>query len=445
VFAFAVIFVLAAVALTTRAQDPVTERDPTKDKKGRPTAEAKAADAMAEEIEIMRRLLEKTLGGLQHAATTTAPPVNPFPYNQYGPYSGPITTFQTGSSMPGGWGYPQGPTPQTSTYYPQNYWNPYNTAIPYTPGTATPERRGPEGVYLKGYGIVYTATIMLPTAPPVADAPTSAPKTLSDWDRTRLELRGEKAEAPKPHAAKDTIADAVLKVLATNGKHFSQLGENEQVTVALTLPRHQACTACHGEKGKTGGGTSSGTSGSSPGGTSTGSSTSEPLTKEEQETRNKIKAAKADAEKQILLGELHLKQNKWDQAAAAFEEALKHLSVVQELVQRYGVNPRESQDFRVTADATATVGKLLQAYAALGKTDQADKTLHLLDKYRETVSVEAPVKAHEPAKGELPGKLVITAPKKLLDLAGSGKVTFEEFKKAATVEYQPDKTVEKSK
>jgi hypothetical protein len=39
------------------------------------------------------------------------------------------------------------------------------------------------------------------------------------------------------------------------------------------------------------------------------------------------------------------------------------------------------------------------------------------------------------AAAALPAKLIISAPKKLLDQAGGGKLSFEEFKKAATVEY----------
>ena len=38
----------------------------------------------------------------------------------------------------------------------------------------------------------------------------------------------------------------------------------------------------------------------------------------------------------------------------------------------------------------------------------------------------------------MPNKLVVTASKKLLDDVGAGKISFEEFCKAATVEYTGD-------
>src|SRR5262245_47338857 len=82
-----------------------------------------------------------------------------------------------------------------------------------------------EGNYLKGYGVVFTIT--LPRSAATTPAPSTQPaaKPLSDWERTRRELLGQPApEAPAtPPATRPALIDALLKCLADNGRHFSQL------------------------------------------------------------------------------------------------------------------------------------------------------------------------------------------------------------------------------
>ena len=92
-----------------------------------------------------------------------------------------------------------------------------------------------------------------------------------------------------------------------------------------------------------------------------------------------------------------------------------------------------------------TAGKLIQVYSTLGKVEELKKTLKLLDQHVQKIAAEQKggKPAAPPAKVELPAKLVISAPKKLLDLVGSGKLTFEEFRKNATIEYQPARTIVK--
>src|SRR5262249_23750042 len=71
----------------------------------------------------------------------------------------------------------------------------------------------------------------------------TAQKMPSLWGQTRRELRGVKEER-KPAAAKKkelevcgpgTVGEAVLKMLAESGHHFSHLTENETLTVVITF------------------------------------------------------------------------------------------------------------------------------------------------------------------------------------------------------------------
>src|SRR5262249_48711328 len=72
-------------------------------------------------------------------------------------------------------------------------------------------------------------------------------KPLSDWERTRRGLRGEKSEAETP-ASKErqpALADALLHVLAENGKNLRALKENDSVTVVATFRQAGNCALCH--------------------------------------------------------------------------------------------------------------------------------------------------------------------------------------------------------
>ena len=93
-----------------------------------------------------------------------------------------------------------------------------------------------EGVYLPGYGVVFTAT--LPTAwrdaRPRDDQP--AAKTLSEWARAQMELRGLKAEpADFVENRPPSIRDVLLRMLADNGRHLTHLGGSERVSIVVTF------------------------------------------------------------------------------------------------------------------------------------------------------------------------------------------------------------------
>ena len=105
-----------------------------------------------------------------------------------------------------------------------------------------------EGVYLKDYGAVYTATLPSPTFDPVAgskvDAGGKAP--LDPWERTRKELRGETPEPEgKAVSGHQPLSEVILKVLAENGRHFTALADGDRITVAVTFRGAANLHNCH--------------------------------------------------------------------------------------------------------------------------------------------------------------------------------------------------------
>src|SRR5262249_3929814 len=85
---------------------------------------------------------------------------------------------------------------------------------------------------------------------PIKSSAKPASKPLTQWERTRLEMRGEKMDRPEKgqEPPRETLTDKLLKVLAENGQHFQQLPNNEHITVAVTLRPlawSNGCMACH--------------------------------------------------------------------------------------------------------------------------------------------------------------------------------------------------------
>ncbi len=298
-----------------------------------------------------------------------------------------------------------------------------------------------EGVYLKGQGVVFTTT--LPHHGKVAEDPHSgkllpmsactkchepsfskrveetfqtAQKMPSLWEQTRREVRGVKEEQkPAPAKHKDlevcgpgTVGEAVLHLLAEQGRHFSHLADSENLTVVVTFrggeePRAAKATDAAANASKT-----SNDSNQRP---------QNPL-EDKLRTTEGAPANPSSARDYELLGDLHLKQNRHEDAVKAFQKAIDQ-------------KPEPKQ-------MAALYRKLAQAYLNMEKDAQAQeavrKAVEWLRKHQEATA-KAPQSNPPAAARPLPAKLIISAPKKLLDLAGSGKISFEEFKKAATVEY----------
>jgi hypothetical protein len=277
-----------------------------------------------------------------------------------------------------------------------------------------------EGVYLKGQGVVYTVTLPPPEGDPRALSSSRTGKPLSEWDRMRSLVRHEKgADGDKADGVKKpSLTETFLKVLAENGHHFTRLDDKETLTLVVTFRRPSFLERLSGAEVLFRGQYDSTTA--------TG-----------QHVRalgEKMKANKAIEVKDValavrdyeLLGDLHLRQGKSQDALGSYARAM-------ELLKRY---PDKGSDAKQLA---GIYGKVAQAYLALQQTQAAHKAIEISLSYMKNID-----EASSTAKGakgtrasNLPAKLIISASKKLLDQAGTGKVPFAEFVKEAKVEYLP--------
>jgi hypothetical protein len=351
------------------------------------------------------------------------------------------------------------------------------------------EAAATQGVYLKGQGIVFTATLPMHFSKIMGGPDKSPAEGLTEWERIRKELHGEKVTAEKPRGHADTsLADAVLQVLAANGKNLTRLPDGESATVVLTLGQTQSCVTCHSAVGGTHGGMSGsmsgggagmmppggmgggmnpfgsgagmpglggappgsgggprggggfpggtgfpggsssgpppaggGTTGPGGGGSSGGPSEADPNTD------------RAEFRKYALLGDLAMKQHDYEQAVQAFRKAS-------------GVYKKLPAEAAAQLEVIEVATKLARALIAQGKTAEAEKIVQFIIKTSDGLGSATPAKPTDTkAPMPLPGKLIISVPKKLLDQAGSGKVTLDELRKGAVEYLTFDKTAEKPK
>jgi tetratricopeptide (TPR) repeat protein len=237
------------------------------------------------------------------------------------------------------------------------------------------------------------------------------------------------------------LSDVLLRLLADNGKHFTRLRDDERLTVVVTFrgPRADAlplATFTSQNQPNAGNplsvsgntiafGTGSGTVNVADGGTLTFNA-----------------AAPQTARDLELLGDLHQKQGQLSQAIDAFTKAVTAFRG--EWTQQYVQLKDEDQRFQESLKALRRLGelqsKLAQAQIATGQLDLAARTLEALQRDKDQANQTAarkPAPAAKATGANLPARLTVSATKRQLDLVGSGKMSFEEFRKEAKVEFHP--------
>jgi hypothetical protein len=361
--------------------------------------------AIYEDIEVFRRLLIKQLQS--HSTSLGIPAaqgpiefgsgVNPYAPSVYpyatGGFSGTSTSGAANTLGFQGTNFLQPATSQ-GTGFSGGYRN-------VTGGAQYIRPFNVEGTYIKGHGVVFCVTLPPSRRDPLESSAKVDAKPLSEWDRTRLEVRGEKAPTASTPAPKSPgLAEVVLRVMFENGKHFRHLADNESFTVAITFrsagATGQPLAIYSAQSGRGSGATTSGTA------------------------LYGNKSGAASARDYELLGDLHFKKGKVQEAVQSYLDAFK------------------------MAPSKDLLGKVVKAYIALDKSADANKAVefirkleaYLSDKDGPKVASAKNTGVSEAATGsKLPAKLIISAPWRLLAAAGTGQAAFESFRKMATVEY----------
>jgi tetratricopeptide (TPR) repeat protein len=365
---------------------------------GQKPADRSAPAAMAEDIEIMRRLLIRDLYVHQQAFCTSC---HGSVYQMaFSPDGKLVAQSATKVVAPGEWFL----TRQLNSLLPTGEFDGSHARLPLDV----------DGTYLQGYGVVFHITmpamfpVMSETAKPVAN-------TLSDWDRIRKELRGEKPDKSEqpPQKTVRGVDDIVLKCLAENGRHFSKLGDKDNLSVIVAF---RPFSDPHGFANKSAVvgqhlyGLASNQAPPMPPPSRTGSV--DPSTRSGTASVGDSSGG-SDFE---LLGDLQIKQGRVQEAIQAYLKALeiqpgRAASVYQKLAQAH-LKADEKGPY------TAAIAKAIEF---LRRAQEADKNPGTVG----TASSATPSASLS--------KLVVTAPKSLLDAAAK-TITYEEFRKAAHVE-----------
>jgi hypothetical protein len=356
--------------------------------------------AMYEDIEILRRIMNRDLQRHQCASCHSSPRALAFSPD------GRALAVQTDASV-----------------NVAQLWQ----MAPAGHGDLAHQFTGAEGSYLKGFGVVYSITL-----PPIPGAKQTSPsepvtKPLSDWDRVRKQLRGEKVEpTPAPPRREPGLIDVVLKSFADNGRHFTHLGPTESLTLVITFRPVKASA----------GPATMGSPAMAPGlqgfnlpqpvrlWDSTGkpktSSRHTPLGNEiiySFPTQPGVPANPTSARDFELLADLQCKQGRAEEAIRAYQKALDLASASKDLA---GLSRKLAKAY-LMADRDA------DARTAL------DRALHYL---REAQKGENPSPSASGLESALPSQLIVSVPKTVLEQFAKVGMTMEEFRRAAHVEWR---------
>lgn len=315
-----------------------------------------------------------------------------------------------------------------------------------------------DGVYLPGAGVVYTLHVPVgagvvadgsrvglnsscnschtgiaahdkhPTAANAQcstchDAGVTPPAPLSDWDRTKQDVRGEKAKSADPTPKKERAAlcqpgglhTQIAGVLAANAKNMRHLPEKEGITVVVTF-----------DEVKPTGRVWKGTTYFEP---VEKIEDGKPVTKHELRTKeewvdadpNPTPAATdgkpfTTAETQKLtLGDLHLKQGKHKEACEAYGDALARFWAKEFKITLQGLTPAQRNKY--ADELQKGVRDAMKNYAkALLLADQPERAKEALEMATGFIVLEV-TPTTVPAKNTAPAKLLVSVTKADIDAA----------------------------
>jgi hypothetical protein len=393
-----------------------------------------------ENVEVMRRILNRTLTNLPGLSLGGAVRLSGVAFSPDGNLVATTTA-------------PGGVRPWSSGQHEQ-IWN---FTIDNDPNSRT-DRCPVEGVYLKGYGVVFSVTMPVERIVAASDAKAARP-TPSEWERAKSELRGEKVEAEekKREPERVSLTDTILKVLAENGRHFSRLAGDERLTVVVTLRTPESPANVFGFLTKSQDTPYVGTTYSAPAGTynvpvpgyGQPYSYTSPVTQQPAEgTTRPQEVVLSDpfaglrnaAANYAHLGDMRLKQGRIKESVEAYEKAAAEYQKVVESIKADMGGEHWKQKVAAAGEAADALMKLSQGYLLQGEKDRA---YQIFNRAAELSSWAVSGK-HGDGKAKtgtgsstltLPGRLSISTPRALLEHLATGKITFEEFKKSAEIQY----------
>ncbi len=318
----------------------------------------------------------------------------------------------------------------------------------------------PEGVYLKGQGVIYQVTLPPPPSDPVKAQPAANVSAPSPWDRARSEVRGEKLPATQPDTSvRPSLTDAVLRTLAENGQHFTHLPENERITVVVTFRgTAQNCVACHATP------FSGGAQGmnnyllynhtfdvrefANPLQNQNTANAGNPqpgqqANPNQQGAPPKPKEAPAEGQQASdtanyqTLGDLHFRQHKYAEAIQAYTRAIEAKNKLLSTLDPE-IKSTRREKVLVMLSLAELYTRVAQCDFALVEHDAGIKHLELATRMTRDAAQLADGLSKQPAAATqvLPHQLIISVPKRLVDEVGTGGLSFDAFRSKASVEYR---------
>lgn len=296
-------------------------------------------------------------------------------------------------------------------------------------GALHSQQPGSHGVYLPGYGVLIQATV--PFALPQGSSAEAKDERASQWEKVRRELRGKSPPGRSTPAlatrapdtpTRDQLTRRVLEVLAENGRHFRELPAEERLTVDIVFHNRDKSrsTKPHDQQGYLWQGMGPGQSKQSAEWQLGWSGNAR------RPEQGFLFITTSSAEENA--GDLHMRQKNYAKAVEAYAKALKT-----------HYDPDVAPGI-----ARSLYKKLAQAHVGAGQYDEAQQYLGLLNEgagesneaYGSQVQSLAAFDAESGRSiAALPAHLIVSATKEQLDAVASGKMSREEFRQTAQIEY----------